>query len=192
MPDIQQKSVQDTVVEAMLNVWAQTKEQHYIPIAGCSMLPLIRDGDSVLITHGCDGVKRGDVVVFRCNGKLVAHRVIGREFDKGSNSVTFITKGDNVFQYDPPVSETEIVGRVLGIRKADRQIMLDTVVWRALGLVIAVGVLTASRLHSRCRDFLQRLSRLCSEHHRIILKRGVQIFFLFLRKIVFFTFCGLR
>ncbi|MBI2471535.1 MAG: signal peptidase I [Planctomycetes bacterium] len=189
MADIQQKSIQDAVIKTMLNVWAQTKERHYVSIAGRSMLPLILDGDSLLITHGCDGMKRGDIVVFRCNGRLVAHRVIRKEIDKESGGVTYITKGDNVFQFDPPVGESEIIGRVLGIRKGEREILFDTAVWRAMGWVIAVGTVVISRPYSWCRDFTGRLPGFRSRRHRKVLSRHIQTLFLCIRKAVFFIFC---
>jgi len=48
-----------------------------------------------------------------------------RVYDDNTGS-TFITKGDNVLQLDPPLSAGEIVGRVLVVERAGRHLPLDT------------------------------------------------------------------
>jgi phage repressor protein C with HTH and peptisase S24 domain len=75
-PNTKRAPLPGHVLEAVLDVWGQAEEQHFIPITGNSMLPLIRDSDHVLVAHGCAGVRRGDVVVFRHESRLVAHRVL--------------------------------------------------------------------------------------------------------------------
>ncbi len=140
-----QPTLPSHVIEAALDVWSQAEERHFVPITGSSMLPFIQDGDRVLVAHGHTGVRRGDVVVFRREGQMVAHRVIRTH---GSDaSPTFVTKGDNAPQFDPPLSADEIVGRVLAIERDARHTSLDTAAWRVLGWLIAVGTLAWTRLY---------------------------------------------
>ncbi len=40
------------------------------------MLPLLRDGDQVLVSHIRDQVQLGDIVVFQRGDTLIAHRVL--------------------------------------------------------------------------------------------------------------------
>ena len=183
VPNIDEKSMQDPVLDAVLNMWTQAGEKHYIPITGRSMFPLIRNGDQVLVAHGCAGIRRGDVIVFRHDGKLIAHRVV--RISKNEAGHTFLTKGDNVLQFDPPLRANEIVGRVLAIKRGEQQMSLDTTIWRITGLLIAIGTLTWMRLYGWGRFFPQRLLGLHSSSLTTFFRQGVQFFLLLVRGAVF-------
>jgi signal peptidase I len=148
-------SLPDYVLEATLDAWGQAGERHTISISGHSMVPAIHDGDRVLVAHGCAGVRRGDVVVFRLDGLLIAHRVL--HVKDGADGKKFVTKGDNAGQVDPHVSPREIVGQVLAIERDGQHISLQTFPWRALGWLIAVGTLAWMRLYRLSRALKQRL-----------------------------------
>ena len=183
VPNIDEKSMQDPVLDTVLNVWTLAGEKHYIPITGRSMFPLIRNGDQVLVAHGCAGIRRGEVIVFRHDGKLIAHRVL--RISKNEAGHMFLTKGDNVLQFDPPLRANEIVGRVLAIKRGEQQISLDTTIWRITGLFIAIGTLTWMRLYGWGRFFPRRLLGLHSSHLTTFFRRGVQFFLLLVRGAVF-------
>lgn len=183
VPNIDEKSMQDPVLGAVLDVWTQAGEKHYIPITGRSMFPLIRNGDQVLVAHGCAGIRRGDVIIFRYDGKLVAHRVL--RISKNEAGHMFLTKGDNVLQFDPPLRANEIVGRVLAIKRGEQQIALDTTIWRITGLFIAIGTLTWMRLYGWGRFFVQRLLGFHSCSLTSFLHRGMQFFLRLVRGTVF-------
>ena len=117
------------------------------------MFPLIRNGDRVLITHGSMGVQRGDVIVFRRAGQLIAHRVL-QSCEAGA---TFVTKGDNAFNLDPTLSAEEIVGQVRAIERDGRYMSLDTTAWRGFGWLIATGTLAWMRLYEWGRTLKQTL-----------------------------------
>jgi signal peptidase I len=154
-PNTKRAPLPGHVLEAVLDVWSRTGEQHFIPITGNSMLPLIQDGDHVLVAHGCAGVRQGDVVVFRREGRLIAHRAL--RIHDSSTGPTFVTKGDNASQFDPPLSTDEIVGRVLAVERGGRYMSLDTAVWRVLGWLIAVSTLAWTRLYGWSRALKQNL-----------------------------------
>lgn len=182
-----QKTMQDAVLGAVLNVWGQTKEQHYISINGRSMFPLIREGDQVLVAHGCTGMRRGDVIVFRLRGTLIAHRVLNIfESDVGP---IFVTKGDNVSQFDPPLSDNEIVGRILAVKRGNRCMPLDTVIWKILGWFIAVSTLSLAKIHGCGRNLKQKWFGTYFIFLTPILFKCEQIFSFFIRKILFAVFC---
>ena len=169
-PDADRPPLPDPVLEAALEIWSRAGEQHLIPITGRSMRPLIRDGDLVLVAHGHADVRQGDVVVFRREGKLVAHRVL-RVYGAGTGK-RFLTKGDNAPQFDPLLGAEEIVGRVLAVRRGDRQMSLDTTAWRSVGRFVAVATLAWTKLYGWCRHLKQRL--LGPEPNRLtaLLRRG--------------------
>jgi signal peptidase I len=164
-----------TVLEAALDAWGQAGGQHLIPISGRSMLPTIHDGDHALVSHGCAGVRPGDVVVFRREGTLVAHRVM--RIEDGDDGPIFVTKGDNVPRFDPHFSAGEIVGRVLAIERNGQYMSLDTAAWRLSGWLITVGTLVWARLYGYARDFKQRLFGSQPTRVIAILRRVMLAFF---------------
>lgn len=54
----------------------KTKGQCYVSITGRSMFLIIRENDRVLVSLGWMGIRRGNVIVFRHEGMLIAHRVL--------------------------------------------------------------------------------------------------------------------
>ena len=183
MPDIQQKPVQDTVVEAMLNVWAQTKGRHYLSAAGSSMFPLIREGDRILVECCSTGIRRGDIIVFRRKGRFIAHRVL--RMHREAPEPIFITKGDNALHTDPPIQAKEIVGRVLAIRKGSREISLVTPFWRASGRVIALSMMPWAMVYHQGRRFMHPLFGRQPNRLRTSLRQGFLIFFSLIRRAIF-------
>ena len=136
-PNPNRTSLQSSILEAVLHLWGHARGQHWLSITGRSMFPVLREGDSILVAHGCTDVHRGDVIVFRHQGGLTAHRVI---CISGSDDYpTFITKGDNAARCDPPVDTNDIVGRVLAVKQGARCLPLDTPIWRMMGWLIAVN-----------------------------------------------------
>lgn len=177
----------DPILEAVLNVWGQKEEQHFIPITGCSMLPLIRSGDIVLVAHGCTDVRRGDIVVFRYKSKLIAHRVL-RIYEDNVGPI-FITKGDNVLHFDPPLSKKEIVGRVLAIKRGGRYMSLDTSISRVLGYFIAGSTLTTAKVYIWGRNLKQIIFGSYSSPFIVRVHHGAHVLFLLIRKVIFLILC---
>jgi signal peptidase I len=154
-PETNQRLLPTSVLEAALEIWSQAGKQYFVPITGCSMLPLIQEGDRVLVAHSCASARQGDVIVFRRGGRLVAHRVL-RIYRRQSEPV-FITKGDNVRRFDPPVNASEVVGRVLTVEREGWQMALDTAAWRAVGWLIALSTLAWIKLYGWGRRLKRRL-----------------------------------
>jgi signal peptidase I len=175
------------VLEAALDVWSQAGERHFVPITGGSMLPLIRDGDRALVAHGCTGVRQGDVIVFRHEGRLIAHRVL--RIRRSEAGLTFVTKGDNASQFDPPLSADEIVGRVLAVERGGQYMSLDTAVWRMLGWLIAVGTLAWTKLYGWSQALKQRLLGPQPNRLTALLRRSALAFFSLALKFVRAVFC---
>src|SRR4030067_3161440 len=88
-------------------LWQQSNESHWLPVRGFSMLPLLREGDRILVSHDLSGVKRGDIMVFQQGEGLVAHRVISITRNHANGRV-YRTKGDNCAYFDAPLSAAEV------------------------------------------------------------------------------------
>lgn len=84
-----------------------------IRVAGTSMLPLIRPGD-VLLVRSLDIllVERDDVIVFTEGARLFAHRVV--RVERRESGSVLITRGDMHDHDDPPVTESQFLGRIEG------------------------------------------------------------------------------
>jgi signal peptidase I len=100
------------------------------------MVPLIQEGDTVLVSHADTDILPGDVLVFRQNGELVAHRVIAIHQMDGIGCV-YDTQGDNSPFVDPPLQSKDILGRVIAIQDGERSFSIDSPVWRWINFQIA-------------------------------------------------------
>jgi hypothetical protein len=136
-------------------LWAQAGAQHWFAVEGQSMTPLLREGDSVLVSHGREGVQRGSVVLFRQKGKLVAHRVL--RITRDSEGSTLTTKGDSLRSIDAPVPADNIVGRVVAIKRQERKLRLDSPCWRFTGWLIAAATLAAAVPYRWGRALVRRV-----------------------------------
>jgi len=88
-------------------------------VRGSSMLPALWPGDILTIVRTCcrDAVC-GDIVLVRRN---VVHRLIQKENCDGRTRL--ITRGDAVSESDPPVAESELLGRVATIQRNGNRIV---------------------------------------------------------------------
>ncbi len=105
----------DLARSAVLETWRRDRAQDWIEATGNSMLPLIRPGDRLLVRFGETAVRRGEVIVFRHDGLIVAHRVVGSRQLDGEHRL--IAKGDNEPRATEDVRPADLLGVV---RAADR------------------------------------------------------------------------
>lgn len=91
-----------------------------------SMHPLLKRDDIVgVIKADIHNIKFGDIVVYHhLSSELVAHRLI--KIKKKNDRKLFITKADVSNFYDEPISHTEIIGKIINIRRGEKDIRLDT------------------------------------------------------------------
>jgi signal peptidase I len=133
----------DAAIATALEVWAEDERQHWLPVVGDSMMPLMREGDAVLVAHGEGRLHRGTIVVFRKGDRLLAHRVLRTTHGAGGRALT--TKGDNRLGFDAPVLAGDVVGHVVSIQRGARKIRIDTPGWQVTGWCIAVASLALAR-----------------------------------------------
>ena len=81
---------------------------------GSSMNPFIKEGCRVVVEAVQNQpVAIGDIVCFRSDSRLVAHRVVSKLRSNGIEHI--LTKGDNCSKLDAPVTPGEIVGRIVRV-----------------------------------------------------------------------------
>jgi len=83
-------------------------------VTGWSMLPSVWPGDTLIVEriHG-DAVCPGDIVLFRRDRRLFAHRVIASP----AGVASILTRGDSMPGADPPVLKNDLLGRVSFIQR---------------------------------------------------------------------------
>jgi len=132
-----QPELSDEALRAVLETWVETDREHLVPASGTSMLPLIHEGDMLLVVHHVRRWRRGDVMVFRSPDGLIAHRVL--HIKRTGGQTVLLTKGDNAPRIDPPVVASQIVGRVVRIDKANGvTIDITAAPWQMLGWLLAL------------------------------------------------------
>ena len=115
-------------------------------LMGTSMLCAVWPGDLVAVRRqGMGEIRRGHVVLFVREGRLFAHRVVGK-----------IHREDRtLLENDPPVSAAELLGRVTGVIRGSRCLVPGFTIWRRIGSWLLcrseLGTRLALRLGSRSK-----------------------------------------
>ncbi len=85
-------------------------------VGGISMLPLLWPGDVIIIDPiDIEQIAIGDIVVFKLDNRLVAHRLIS--ISSNNNSKFLFTKGDSNLKKDEPISAELLIGVVRNVVK---------------------------------------------------------------------------
>lgn len=96
-------------------------------VFGTSMVPSILPGDLISVQHAAvSEISVGDIVLFTREGRMFAHRMVGlksgaeQSFEDQGESL-LITRGDRLRHNDPPVSCSELLGKVIWIERGNFQ-----------------------------------------------------------------------
>jgi signal peptidase I len=92
---------------------------------GTSMVPAILPGDLISIQRaGLAEISSGQIVLYSKKDRLFIHRVVRHSVISISGNVNepcLITRGDRLLQDDPPVTSSELLGRVVFIERGKIQ-----------------------------------------------------------------------
>jgi signal peptidase len=89
---------------------------------GRSMYPTIRENEAITVEPVTpQDVKVGDIILYRSGKSVVAHRVMRIERGKG-DTLRFILREDTWGTLDEPVEAEQILGRVVSVERAGRNI----------------------------------------------------------------------
>ena len=82
--------------------------------SGYSMLPSIGSGQLLKVTvASAEHIQVGDVILYRRDGRLVAHRLVRIARDAGD--WLLVARGDAHWACDAPITAAQLLGRVAGI-----------------------------------------------------------------------------
>jgi len=91
---------------------------------GISMHPAIRDGEAIsIVSVVTDDIVSGDVLLCRHGGRVLAHRVV-RVTTCGLERF-FELRGDANASCDTPIGAGAVVGKVVGVRRNGRLVLLS-------------------------------------------------------------------
>jgi Peptidase S24-like len=86
---------------------------------GTSMIPSVWPGDLLTIQSAAhDEVVPGDIVLVMRDNRFFVHRLVATRRD--GDCFSWITRGDAMPQNDPPSARSELLGRVVGISRTNR------------------------------------------------------------------------
>ena len=96
-------------------------------VVGTSMLPMLKERrDTVVVKPLNAPPKKYDVVLFRRDGQLVLHRVVGRKDDH------FLIRGDNCIGCDR-ATQAQILGKMTSFTRKGKQRNANSLLWRHYG-----------------------------------------------------------
>lgn len=92
-----------------------------IKLGGYSMWPIIKPNTNAIIKKiNISNLKKGDVIVFSAQNKLIAHRII----QLSNNSL--ITKGDNEFNNDGKLKSENYYGKIISLERNSKITYFDS------------------------------------------------------------------
>jgi ATP-binding cassette subfamily B protein len=115
---------------------ALLEDNHHLSFSmrGNSMYPTLKAGD-VGFVEKCSSVDLniGDIIVFKQNGKLIAHRLISIIVE--NEIQLFIAKGDKNSHPDKPFSIEALIGKVYSFQRKKKVKRIDSAYMKMLGFV---------------------------------------------------------
>ena len=113
-----QKNIDEQLLdfaETLLN----NKNMLSLSMKGYSMFPTLRAGDVGTVTKcSVDDIRIGDIVVFREDNKLIAHRLV--KIKQNNGNTLYITKGDKNSYYDQPFTKDQFAGKLENIQRGKK------------------------------------------------------------------------
>jgi signal peptidase I len=89
---------------------------------GVSMLPTLWPGDILTVQSVCpEQVAPGEIVLYMRQDRFFIHRIVSTDLNR--NKAFLVTRGDCMFEDDPPVDRSELLGRIVEVRRAGATFM---------------------------------------------------------------------
>jgi len=121
-------------------------------VSGSSMLPTLWPGELVLIERKpFPEIVPGDIVLYERDGRFFLHRLesVHIDYDHARACVLIMIRGDAMPQQDPPVSESQLLGVLTGVRRKSNWISIPrrmSVASRGMAVVARRSVLFSQLL----------------------------------------------
>ncbi len=134
----------------------------WLPVLTGSMAPLIRPGDSVLVTRtNVDKLHSGDIIAFRRGDNIIVHRVLHSRRHEGATC--FHEKGDATY-FSRSVQGEDIIGKITALKRGGKTVGFNTPIGRftstCFGLWSDIAVKTISVFRSSTQRPLKKFGTL--------------------------------
>jgi signal peptidase I len=150
------------LIKSAVAFWSEAGKQNLIPVSGRSMLPVLQEGDFLLVDHTLQNVKPGHILVYRRGEDLIAHRIYRIQSSSDGRPI-FLTKGDNSIQADKPVMNSEIIGTATAVYRKESCHSCHHPLMKLIGFVIAVMTRWEVSVFKRSQGVQRPASRYLSE-----------------------------
>jgi hypothetical protein len=162
---------------AAVDLMGRAGREGVMRVTGRSMIPTLTPGQRIGVEFGPapDALRCGDMLVFKQEGSVLVHRILG-DATRHGGSRKFRSRGDGVLKLDPPVEPESIIGRVTafehgnrwvsattpGARLYARAMALHDLCWAVVGVVVRWPERKLRRIGVRAplRGWVQGLDRL--------------------------------
>ena len=105
-------------LDAAVDLMGRAGRGGTVRVRGRSMVPTLTEGQLLAIEFSPDRLSRGNMLVYRQEGLLMVHRLLGRaRTPDGRPSLR--TRGDGLPNFDPHLELPSVVGRVIALETAD-------------------------------------------------------------------------
>ncbi len=126
----------EAYLDVVMSIWAERHERTTCPIRGDCMSPLIRQGDLLTIEHGESTLQIGDILIFKKDDDLLAHRLVFVE--KSATGNLLFTKGDRSLLLDSPIMAGQIQGKVIEAQGSNGRLRFNSRFWRIINYILAL------------------------------------------------------
>lgn len=126
----------ETYLDVVMSIWAERGSTTTSVLTGNSMAPFLWHGDQVVIEHGTTDLRLGDVIVYTKDGKVLAHRLVGRRRSRDGEPV-LLTKGDRSRVLDPAIRHSQVIGKVIEVRGTTGHRRLTSPFWMIANYLLA-------------------------------------------------------
>lgn len=107
-----------SLLDAAVELMGRSGRGGTVRVQGSSMRPTLFPGQLLAVEFAPQGLRCGDLLLFRQLDYLVVHRLLGRARPREGQSC-LKTRGDGVPGLDPPLERGRVVGRVIAIQEQD-------------------------------------------------------------------------
>ncbi len=86
------------------------------------MLPTLWPGDVLTVQSvRPEQVEPGEIVLYMRQNRFFIHRIVSTDLKR--DKAFLVTRGDCMFEDDPPVDRSELLGRIVEVRRAGSRFM---------------------------------------------------------------------
>lgn len=116
--DSESGQLSGSLLDAAVELMGRSGRGGTVRVRGRSMIPTLAEGQMLAVEFSPDRLSRGDLLVYRQDGLLMVHRLLGpARFPDGRPSLR--TRGDGLPTFDPHLDPARVVGRVTAFRSGD-------------------------------------------------------------------------